>query len=360
MSAPTRRRWVPALLAAVVGLPLLALGTLLVAVEPAGGDFAPETWRPGASPTAPSVAARAAEPLGAWLDGPEDLVALPDGDVLTGDREGVVRRIAPDGTTSVYARVGGRPLGLALTPSGDLLVANHGVGLQSVSPDGGVRTLADQADGTPIRFANELAVTDAGVVYLSDSSSRYNTTTLGPGRGSYLFPDMIDGRASGRVLAHDLATGRTWTVADGLYFPNGVALVGDRLWVAESNRYRILELDPATGATRVVTEVPGTPDNMTVDADGRVLVAVYDRVGVLDSLILPYDLGRHVVARLPGRWFVNEDDPLTGGIAVVRPDGTLEQEITGLDPAPTSVLPHGDGRLVGSLLGHPVRTLPAP
>ncbi len=69
--------------------------------------------------------------------------------------------------------------------------------------------LTHEADGRPILFANDLDVSSDGTVYFSDSSHRYNTSTLGVRSPSYLFPDMIDGRASGRVLAHDLASGET-------------------------------------------------------------------------------------------------------------------------------------------------------
>jgi hypothetical protein len=352
---------VGAVVAVLVLLPVVAVGGLFLFVTPTGGDLSPESWSPGPRAVADrTVPAGPATMLGGELDGPEDVVALPGGDLLTGDRQGIVRRVAPDGTSSVYAQVGGRPLGMVLAPSGELLIANHGIGLQSVGSDGAVRSLASEADGAPIRFANELALSADGVVYLSDSSSRYTIPTLGEGLGSYLFPDMIDGRASGRVIAHDLATGTTRTLVAGLYFPNGVALAGDRLWIAESNRYRVLQHDLTTGETRVAAEVPGTPDNMTPTPDGGVIVAVYDRVAIMDSVILRSDLARHVIARLPGSWFVNADDPLTGGIAVLGPDGTLDLEVTGLDPAPTSVLPRGDEWVVGSLLGQPLRSLPAP
>ena len=51
--------------------------------------------------------------------------------------------------------------------------------------------------------------------------------------------------ATGRVLAHDPATGRTRIVARGFSFANGIALSvdGHTLFVTETGRYRIWKID---------------------------------------------------------------------------------------------------------------------
>jgi sugar lactone lactonase YvrE len=217
--------------------------------------------------------------------------------------------------------------------------------------------------GEPILFANDLDISADGVVYVSDSSFRYNTTTLGTESSSYLLPDAIDGRASGRLLSYDLNSRVGEVLLDGLYFPNGVALTADEsaLWVAESNRYRVFEYHLTDGTTSMVLDdLPGTPDNIDRDPSGRMLVAIYERSSALDNIVLPFDLARQILIRLPSDLFVNEQNPLGGGVLVAVDDGTVEQFLTVLTPAATSVHPAGDRWYLGALLGQPIRWMEAP
>ena len=376
MSTPTptprrRRRRVIAIVGGVVGalvlFPVVA-ALVFVAVVPAPVDgFEPEAWTPGPATEFSDDLTLVADPAPfsqESVHGPEDIVLDDQGRVYTGDRDGVIWRWnAQGGEAEVFAETGGRPLGLVLAPDGRLLVANHGLGLQAIETDGTVRTLLDEVAGEPILFANDLDVAPDGVVYLSDSSSRYNTTTLGEDFSSYLLPDALDGRASGRLISYDLDSGEAAVLLDELYFPNGVALTpdGDALWVLESNRYRILTYDLVSGATSTVIEdLPGTPDNIDADEHGRLLVAIYDRTPALDTLVLPHTPVRHLFIRLPTDLFVNEDDPLSGSVIVADPDGTVQQVVTGLTPAATSVYPAAERWYLGALLGQPVRWTEAP
>lgn len=354
-------RRVLVVLGVLIVVPVVAAVTLLVAVRPPVHDFAPEPWTPGLGfdidPTvsAPVQAVAATDEL----FGPEDIAIDSSGNLYTGDREGTVWRTTPGGETTEFADVGGRPLGMMFGPDGSLLIANHGKGLQSVGPDGSVTVLAHGADGEPILFANDLDISADGMVYLNDSSARYNTSTIGDAAPSYLLPDFVDGRAAGRVITYDLASGQTSVLLDSLYFPNGVALTedGTRLWIAESNRYRILEhtIDSPDSRRVLVDDLPGTPDNINRDADGTMLLALYDRVAVLDTLILPSTLARELMIRLPGDLFVNEENPLTGSILVFDDTGRFITQHTGLDPAATAVVPAGDRWYLGVLLGQPIR-----
>lgn len=43
-----------------------------------------------------------------------------------------------------------------------------------VGPEGGLATsLVTEADGVPLRFTNDLDIDDAGNIYFTDSSSKY-------------------------------------------------------------------------------------------------------------------------------------------------------------------------------------------
>ncbi|MFC7585384.1 SMP-30/gluconolactonase/LRE family protein [Nonomuraea antimicrobica] len=160
-------------------------------------------------------------------DAPEDIAVNSGGEIFVGTKTGQILRIRP-GTAGAepFAEVGGRPLGLAFDARDHLIVANHGVGLQSVSPAGAVTVLADSAAGKPIRSANDLAIGRDGAVYLSDSTAKYNSSTMGD-RTSFSLFDFLEGRAHGRVIRYDPATRIATELLSGLYFPNGIVVTPD-------------------------------------------------------------------------------------------------------------------------------------
>src|SRR4051794_6905676 len=58
---------------------------------------------------------------------PEGPVAMPDGSVLVVElRAGALTRVAPDGTTTTVAEVGGGPNGAAIGPDGAVYLCNNG------------------------------------------------------------------------------------------------------------------------------------------------------------------------------------------------------------------------------------------
>ena len=92
----------------------------------------------------------------------------------------------------------------------------------------------------------------------------------------------VEQRATGRVLEHDPASGRTRVLVQGLAFANGVALRQDEqtLFVAETGKYRVWRVDLAGRALdiaqasplgrRVLDNLPGYPDNLSRGEHGRI------------------------------------------------------------------------------------------
>ena len=69
---------------------------------------------------------------------PEGPIALANGDVLVVEiRRGTLTRVAPDGTTTVVADLGGGPNGAAIGPDGAVYVCNNG-GFAWHDRDGGI------------------------------------------------------------------------------------------------------------------------------------------------------------------------------------------------------------------------------
>jgi sugar lactone lactonase YvrE len=349
------------------------LSVLLVVFRPPVEPFDPAAWSP-ALPLAVDAARVDRGAAGTIRDlvasdvmGPEDLATDAAGRVHVGTADGRILRTPSAGASTFeeFVTVGGRPLGLAFASSGDLLVANHEIGLQSVSPSGAVTLLAESADGEPIHFANDLAVADDGTVYLSDSNSRYNSTTLSK-RPSYSIYDLLDGHPRGRLIRYDPVTRRASTVVRDLYFPNGVAVTADQraVLVVESTRYRVTKVwvagERAGTSTPFIDAVPGIGDGLTRARDGRFLLTAYDRVNALDRWVLPSELARHLLIRAPTGLLIDENEPPAGSILVLSPAGNVERLFAGIHPAATNVVPYLDGWLLGTLSGTRVRVMPTP
>lgn len=138
-----------------------------------------------------------------------------------------------------------------------------------------------ECDGKPLRGPNDLTLDSKnGGFYFTDpgSSTRDDPT------GTVHYVD---------------AQGKTWLVASGLAYSNGIVLTpdGQRLLVAESQRNRVLEYPVQSpgkvGAMRVFADLPknpngnfqeNQPDGMCLDAAGNLYVAHYGmrQVQVLD------------------------------------------------------------------------------
>ena len=196
--------------------------------------------------------------------GPEDIVALPDGRVLTATQEGVVLRVDPaTDAVDVLADTGGVPLGMEMGADGRLVVADAHKGLLTVALDGTVDVLTDTVDGTPILYADDLDIADDGVIYFSDASTKFGAAAHGSTLAASLL-EIMESAGTGRLLAYDPRDGSTRVVLDGLVFPNGVAMAPDGdVLLNVTGRYHVLKVDPETGEHRVILDnLPGFPDNI--------------------------------------------------------------------------------------------------
>ncbi|HRH88810.1 MAG TPA: SMP-30/gluconolactonase/LRE family protein [Rubrivivax sp.] len=224
-------------------------------------------------------------PMPAGEAGPEHVV-LRDGKLYAAVASGRILRMNADGSgAQTYADTGGRVLGFDFDAAGRLIAADAVKGLLAVGTDGSVTVLADKVDGDPIRYADAVVVAKNGRIYFSDASARFAPAQWG-GTFEAAVLDIIEQRASGRILEYDPATQKTRVVVRGLSFPNGVALSPDEqhLYVAETGRYRVWKVavaaanvDAGSGsaqATVLLDNLPGYPDNLMRGADGRVWVGM--------------------------------------------------------------------------------------
>ena len=206
---------------------------------------------------------------------------------------------------SVLAKIGGRPLGLALDAQGRIVTCVAGRGLVRVTLKGDVELLTDQTnrsffsvqDDTTIRMADDLDIARDGTIYFTDATKRYDIGDWGL--------DLLEGRPNGRLLSFEPKSRTTKTICDNLIFPNGVCLThdGDHLLVASTWTCSILIFDLrnlSAGPRVFLRGLPGYPDNINRASDGGYWIALAGmRNPVMDEAMAMPRLRRRMTKRVP-------------------------------------------------------------
>jgi gluconolactonase len=228
---------------------------------------------------------------------PEAPVQLPDGGWLVVEMSpdrGCITRLSADGAKRERVVRTGRPNGLARDRDGAIWVAEtQQRALLKLALDGRYVVFADQCDGEPFLFLNDLAFAPNGDLYVTDSGILLDE--LAP--GGELNPDYRNLRYDGRVYRVDVKTAAVELLDRGFQFTNGIAFGPDgRLYVTETltgNIYRYAcRNGVATGPRETfgnvierfdASELKG-PDGMKFGADGQLYVAVFGQgdITVLD------------------------------------------------------------------------------
>ncbi|KAM6986857.1 adipocyte plasma membrane-associated protein [Aplochiton taeniatus] len=227
------------------------------------------------------------------LHGPESFTSDREGNVYTGTVDGKLWRIGLDDSLTLVTRMGqdlaecgsstdyepvcGRPHGVRMDKRGQLIVADSYLGLHSVDPHTGHKTLllanSEGADGVPFAFLNGLEISsETGTIYFTDSSSRWGRR--------HVKLEVIELNSLGRLLAYDPESGRVRVLLDSLYMPNGIALSPDEdfLMMAETSIGRIWRYwlkGPKAGTKEVVlSNMIGYPDNIRLSDHRTFLVGI--------------------------------------------------------------------------------------
>jgi gluconolactonase len=155
------------------------------------------------------------------IDRPEDVVVGPDGRVFASDHQAAVAEIFADGSFKRMGPKGGAPNGLNMDRRGRILIANFGIydredgPLQRFDPVSGKHeTLLADVGGKRLTSSNYPVMTEDGCIWCANSTH------------AETWPQALDGRTDGFifVLRPD---GSSSIVAEGLKFPNGLALSAD-------------------------------------------------------------------------------------------------------------------------------------
>ncbi|MBN9887149.1 ABC transporter permease [Salipiger abyssi] len=216
------------------------------------------------------------------IEGPEDVILDRNDNLYTVNRNGsIIRFLAPDyEIREEFARIGGRPLGLAMDKDENILACVAGMGVYGVRPDRSVFKVTDETtrsrfrlkDDSRLLLADDLDVAPDGRIFFSDASTRYDLADWAL--------DGFEGRGNGRLVCHDPRSGKTSTVLKNLAFPNGVCVAHDgqsvywvSTWLCRIYRYWID--GPRKGALEVLVDnLPGFPDNINRASDGTYWLAL--------------------------------------------------------------------------------------
>jgi ribose transport system permease protein len=244
-------------------------------------SLGPNVYEPG-SVWQPNRRITGAQSIGLGVvEGPEDVVVGSDGTAYCGDRRGLIWKFeGPDYSYgTVFCRVGGHPLGLAIDADDNVVVCVGGMGLYSINQQGVAIALATRVkrsrtslrDDSAIRLADDLDIAPDGKIYFSDASTRFDAAQY--------FLEIFEARPNGRVLCYDPTTQETTTAVKNCSFPNGICVSHDgrsiliastvlcrvdRLWIDGPDKGK---LEP------FLTDLPGHPDNINRASDGTYWMA---------------------------------------------------------------------------------------
>lgn len=259
--------------------------------------------------------------LATGLEFPEGPVCDRDGSVYVVEiRGGRVRKIAPNGATSVFAQTGGGPNGAARGPDGALYVTNNGgfawkntrpVGpaadyetarIERIDAQGNVQRLYDSCDGGRLSAINDLVFDEHGNFYFTDPIHRDPQRPEPMGAPTYRQGHVFYASPDGKFIRR---------VATNLQHPNGIGLTpdGKTLLVAQTFASDLLAfpiLSPGeVGEKRLFGRLPEGyfPDGFCLDEEGFVLVAA----------------------------------PMGGGIVVFDPQGAVVEVIPSEDKMVTNI-----------------------
>ncbi len=257
---------------------------------------------------------------------PEGPIALPDGDVLLVEiARGTLTRVAPSGTTTVVASLGGGPNGAAIGPDGACYVCNNGGfrwqgdalfalrpagqaedyrggSIQRVDLQTGVfRTLYSKVDGRDLSAPNDIVFDRQGGFWFTDPGTR---RARQEDRGAVYYA-TIDGNSITEAIFP-------------MHHPNGIGLSPDErtLYVSETQTGRVWAFD-ITGPGQVARK-PEYPN-------GGALLAGLPGFELLDSLAVD-GAGNVCVA-----------SPYRGAIVVISPAGHVLRYVEMPDRLPTNI-----------------------
>ena len=198
--------------------------------------------------------------------------------------------------------------------------------------------------------------------------------------------DLLQGGASGQIRALSLADGAVQKLADGLSWPAGAAMSGDRIVVVEAWKHRLTHI----GAAVLISDLPGYPARLSPAPGGWWLTVFAPRNQLIELVLREHDYRTRMMREVdPDHWIAPSlspaadfNAPMQGGAirthgiikpwaptrssgllvrldADFRPIASWHSRADGRFHGVTSALQVGDRVLVASKGGGAILSLPA-
>jgi len=293
--------------------------------------------------------------------GPEDIAVIGD-TVYTTEAAGALYHLEGNALVKIDD-LGGRPLGLhAGTDGKSIIIADSYRGIMRWGKQGGLSLIADEVNGEPIIYANQLDVASDGSIYFSNSSDRFDPSKQGGTLPTSVM--TIWEQSETGYVARINPDGTAQKLVEGFVYTNGLALSPqeDFLLIAETGQARTLKLwlsGARAGEMDVLIDnLPSYPDNLEAVGDGSYWVGFASPRSPMEFL-MPYPFIRKIIWRLGP---MVRPAPIRHG-QIMRFDGDGAQlEILDEDQGhlgiTTGAKPVGDRLYVTSLDGRALGWLP--
>lgn len=175
---------------------------------------------------------------------------------------GCVTRIGPAGKVDRVVNTGGTPNGLVFDSAGAMWIAEAGLGKLMKYADGELTEVVGEWEGQPLRRPNDLCFHPSGAIYMTGPGGSNAETPVG-------------------VVYRIEQDGAIEVVADGMCFPNGLALSADAslLYLAETCAQKLLvfevRVDGSLSEPEDFAPTPGGVggDGICLDVEGNIYVA---------------------------------------------------------------------------------------
>ncbi|KAF3440386.1 hypothetical protein FNV43_RR18670 [Rhamnella rubrinervis] len=175
-----------------------------------------------------------------------------------------------------------------------VIVADADKGLLSISEEGKVEVLTDEAEGVKFKLTDCVDIATDGIIYFTDASHKYSL--------KHLALDFFEGKPNGRLMSYDPTTKRTKVLVHDLYFANGIAVSPDQnhLIFCETTMRRCrkyhLQGKNKGSVDKFIDRLLGMPDNIRYDGEGLYWIALATEITPFWDLAVRQPFIRKVLA----------------------------------------------------------------